>query len=66
MTQVLLNEAIINEKIFEVYDLTEHDKGMVLAKEGESIGGLPVTSEAQNAYLAETEASKSTFQGLST
>jgi len=57
-TQVLLNEAIINEKIFEVYDLTEHDKTMVLAKEGESIGGLPITSEARNAYLAETEATK--------
>ena len=58
LTQVLINEAIINEKVFEVYDLTEHDKAMVLAKEGESIGGLPVTSEARNAYLAETEATK--------
>jgi hypothetical protein len=58
LTQVLINEAIINEKIFEVYDLTEHDKAMVLAKEGESIGGLPVTSEARDAYLAETEATK--------
>jgi hypothetical protein len=56
--QVLINEAIINEKIFEIYDLSEHDKMMVLAKEGESIGGLPVTSEARNAYLAETEATK--------
>lgn len=58
LTQVLLNEAIINEKIFEVYDLTEHDKKMVLAKEGVSIGGLPVASEARDAYLAETEATK--------
>ncbi|NLX18636.1 MAG: restriction endonuclease, partial [Desulfobulbus sp.] len=58
LTHVLLNEAIINEKIFEIYDLTEHDKTMVLAKEGESIGGLPVTSEARDAYLAETEATK--------
>lgn len=58
LTQVLINEAIINEKIFEVYDLTEHDKAMVLAKEGESIGGLPVLAEARNAYLAETEATK--------
>ncbi len=58
LAQVLINEAIINEKIFEVYDLTEHDKAMVLAKEGVSIGGLPVTSEARDAYLAETEATK--------
>ena len=56
--QILINEAIINEKIFEVYDLTEHDKAMVLAKEGVAIGGLPVTSEARNAYLAETESTK--------
>ncbi len=58
LTQVLLNEAIINEKIFEVYDLTEHDKAMVLAKEGESIGGLPVSSDAMDAYLTEEEATK--------
>jgi hypothetical protein len=58
LTQVLINEAIINEKIFEVYDLTEQDKAMVLAKEGESIGGLPVLAEARDAYLAETEATK--------
>ncbi len=51
ITQVLLNEAIINEKIFEVYELTAADKAMVLAKEGESIGGLPVAKEAKEAYL---------------
>jgi type I restriction-modification system DNA methylase subunit len=55
LTQVQINEAIINEKIFEVYDLTEHDRAMVLAKEGDSIGGLPVMPEAQAAYLGETE-----------
>ena len=55
-TQILINEAIINETIFEIYNLTEHDKAMVLAKEGESIGGLPVTCKALNAYLAEIEA----------
>ncbi|MCP3943396.1 MAG: BREX-1 system adenine-specific DNA-methyltransferase PglX [Desulfobacteraceae bacterium] len=57
-TQILINEAIINEKIFKIYDLTEHDKTMVLAKEGESIGGLPVMAEARVAYLAETEATQ--------
>ena len=50
-TQVLINEAIINEKIFQVYELTEADKAMVLAKEGESIGGLPLTADAKKAYL---------------
>jgi len=50
-SQILINEAIINEKIFEVYELTDADKAMVLAKEGESIGGLPVTAAAKKAYL---------------
>ena len=58
LSQVLINEAIINEKIFEVYELTEHDKAMVLSKEGESIGGLPIDNEARDAYLAEEEATK--------
>lgn len=50
-TQILINEAIINEKIFEVYELTEEDKSMVLAKEGESIGALPVSGKAKGVYL---------------
>lgn len=52
LTLVKISEAIINEKIFEAYDLTEADKAMVLAKEGESIGALPVSSAAKSAYLA--------------
>jgi len=48
----IINEAIINEKIFEVYELTDSDKAMVLAKEGESIGALTVSSAAKAAYLA--------------
>jgi hypothetical protein len=58
LSQVLINEAIINEKIFGVYDLNDHDKAMVLAKEGESIGGLPVFTEARDTYLVYTEANK--------
>ena len=51
ITQVLINEAIINEKIFEVYELTPSDKAMVLEKEGESIGALPVSLAVKKAYL---------------
>jgi len=58
LTQVLLNEAIINERIFEVYDLTKQDKAMVLAKEGESVGSLPVLAEAREAYLMNNEENK--------
>ena len=73
IAQVLINEAIINEKIFEVYDLTEHDKAMVLAKEGKSIGGLPVCPEAREEYLStndakgtnEEESNKNTFRDFS-
>lgn len=53
ITQVILNEAIINKKVFEIYELTDLDKAMVLAKEGESIGGLPVTAAAKQGYLQE-------------
>jgi type I restriction-modification system DNA methylase subunit len=58
LTQVVINEAIINETIFELYDLIDLDRTVVLAKEGESIGGLPVLAEARDAYLSETEAIK--------
>ena len=57
-TQILINETIINNKIFEVYDLTEHDRNMVLAKEGESIGALPVIPAARDAYIDKAEAIK--------
>lgn len=50
LTQVLLNEAIINEAIFEVYALSDHDKQMVLEKEGIPVGSLPVNTEAKAAY----------------
>lgn len=58
LTQVFLNESIINEKIFEIYDLTSADKVMVLAKEGECIGGLPVSAKARAAYLGEEDTTK--------
>jgi len=50
LTQVLLNEAIINETVFEVYALSDHDKQMVLEKEGIPVGSLRVTAEAKAAY----------------
>jgi hypothetical protein len=58
LAQVLINEAIINENIFEIYELTPADKAMVLAKEGESIGRLPISAEARASFLAEEEAIK--------
>ena len=50
LTQVLLNESIINKTVFEVYQLSDHDKQMVLEKEGIPVGDLPVSHEAKEAF----------------
>ena len=50
LTQILLNESVINKTVFEVYELSEHDKQMVLEKEGMPVGDLPVSSSAKAAY----------------
>ncbi|MCE5179209.1 MAG: BREX-1 system adenine-specific DNA-methyltransferase PglX [Porphyromonadaceae bacterium] len=55
ITQVLINEAIINELIFEVYELSDTDREQVESKMGKSIGSLPVMEEAKNAFLAQLE-----------
>ena len=52
LTVILLNEAIINEKVFDVYDLPAVDKAMVLEQEGASIGALPIDPLAKQNYLA--------------
>ena len=50
LTQILLNEAIINNIIFDVYNLSDHDRQMVLDKEGIPVGDLSVSSAAKTAY----------------
>lgn len=50
LTQILLNESVINKSVFEVYELSEHDKQMVLEKEGVPVGDLPVSNSAKAAY----------------
>lgn len=50
LTQILLNESIINTIIFNVYELNDHDRQMVLDKEGIPVGDLPVSHEAKEAY----------------
>jgi len=50
MTQILLNESIINKIVFDVYELNEHDRQMVLDKEGIPVGDLPVSHDAKEAY----------------
>lgn len=48
---VLLNEAIINRLIFEVYDLSDEDRAQVEVKMGMPVGELPVLPEAREAFL---------------
>lgn len=50
-THVLINEAIINELIFEVYELSDADREQVEAKMGVSIGSLPVCRQALSDWL---------------
>lgn len=50
LTQILLNESIINNKIFEIYDLSVRDKQMVIDKEGVPVADLPVSHEAKVSY----------------
>ncbi|MCR5314504.1 MAG: BREX-1 system adenine-specific DNA-methyltransferase PglX, partial [Bacteroidaceae bacterium] len=50
LTQILLNESIINKIVLDVYELSDHDRQMVLDKEGIPVGDLPVSHEAKEAY----------------
>lgn len=52
LTQILLNEAIINRIVFDVYELSDHDRQMVLDKEGIPVGDLSVSQVALEAYKA--------------
>lgn len=52
LTQILLNEAIINRIVFDVYELSDHDRQMVLDKEGIPVGDLSVSQAALEAYKA--------------
>lgn len=51
LTQVLLNEAIINHEVFDIYELSDNDRKMVLNKEGIPVGDLPVSEIARSRYL---------------
>ena len=42
LARVYLNEALIDELIFQVYQVTEEDRQMILEKEGLPVGSLPL------------------------
>lgn len=45
LTQVYLNEALIDELIFQIYQVTEEDKQMILEKEDPPVGSLPLVKD---------------------
>ena len=45
------NEAVINQMIYGIYDLSPEDCAQVEAKMGKPVGELPVLPEARAAYL---------------
>ncbi|QKG81083.1 BREX-1 system adenine-specific DNA-methyltransferase PglX [Tenuifilum thalassicum] len=55
LTKVLVNEAIIDELIYQVYELSPEDREQVEAKMGKSIGSLPVLPEALEAFKQKIE-----------
>ena len=55
LTKVLINEAVINHLILNVYELSEEDKLQVEAKMGNQVGDLPILDHARKAFLTETK-----------
>ena len=51
LTKVLINEAILNELIFEIYELSDVDRKQVENKLGPSIGSLPINKNAKDSFL---------------
>ena len=47
---ILLNEAFCTDIVFDIYNLSDIDKQMVLNKEGIPVGALPVSRNAKIAY----------------
>lgn len=54
-TNILINEAIINCKVFGIYNLTINDINQIQSNIGKSIGSLPVLEIAQKEFLAGLE-----------
>ena len=55
IAQSLINEAVINNEIFKIYDLSQSDINTVISSEGEGVGNIPVLGQAVNLYLAEND-----------
>lgn len=54
-SNILISEAIINYKVFDIYDLTENDINQIQNSIGNPIGSLPVLEVAKIEFLAGLE-----------
>ena len=54
-TLILLNEALLDYKLYQVFDLTDIDLNKVENKMGKSIGSLPILEIAQKEFLTGLE-----------
>lgn len=52
---ILINQAVINDKIFDVYSLSPEDKLLVITKQNEDVANLPVTGKARSFFLTNNE-----------
>lgn len=50
LSLILLNESVINKKVFFIYGLSDKDRQMVIDKEGLPVGDYSVSSQAKSAY----------------
>jgi hypothetical protein len=48
---ILTNESIINERIFQVYSLSNEDKKLVIEKQGINVADIPITKESKEYFL---------------
>lgn len=51
LTLVLVNEGLINHRVFDLYGVSERDKEMVFLKEGRVLTDLPLTHIAKVEFL---------------
>lgn len=66
---VLINQAVINEKIFEIYSLSSSDRDLVIDKQGKDVANFPVSRVALDEFLLSnaavlTEAAKRHLMGV--
>jgi len=48
---ILVNQAVINDKIFQIYSLSPSDKELVTEKQGDDVANLPLTKQAKEFFI---------------